>query len=73
MSNIFKKCGKGKHSRLGYRSYNQCVKGKGRDKYVAEFGSYQIIDIDQISSDEVMVHIKAKNDKAEYRGIIEEI
>ena len=61
------------HARLGYRSYNECVKGKGRDKYVAEFGSYQIIDIDQISSDEVMVHIKAKNDKAEYRGIIEEI
>ena len=29
MANIFKKCGKGKHSRLGYGSYKACVKGKG--------------------------------------------
>ena len=27
MPNIFKKCGKGKHKKLGYRSYKTCVKG----------------------------------------------
>jgi len=27
--NIFSKCGGGKHSSLGYRTYPACVKGKG--------------------------------------------
>ena len=72
MSDIFKKCGKGKYSRLGYDSYKECVKGKGKNKDITEFAGFEILSIEQIDRTGVAVHIKSQFDNAEYSGIIEE-